>query len=87
MLHSNVTVDASSLVSEDAPGHSILQHDMPDDEDPNCEDARKKKLSQCPAAHPSRLFLGKARTAITDTDWQSCFCQFLGVPIPALGPF
>merc|ERR1712070_1048902 len=37
-------------------------------------------------AHPSCLFLGKARTAVTERDWQSWFCQFLGVPIPALGP-
>ena len=48
MLHSKVSVNATSRVQEDAPGHSILQHDMPDDEDPNCEDARKKKLSHCP---------------------------------------
>ena len=44
MLHSKVTVNATSRVPEDAPGHSVLQHDMPDDEDLNCEDARKKKL-------------------------------------------
>ncbi len=86
MLHSKVSVNATSRVPEDASGHSILQHDMPDDEDPNLEDARKKKLSHCPAAHPSCLFLGKARTAVTERDWQSWFCQFLGVPIPALGP-
>ena len=85
MLHSKVSVNATSRVQEDAPGHSILQHDMPDDEDLNCEDARKKKLS--PAAHPSCLFLGKAPTVISEKDWQSWFCQFLGVPIPALGPF
>ena len=87
MLHREVSVNASSRVPEDSPGHSILQHDMPDDEDPNCEDAKKKKLSHCPAAHPSCLFLGKARTVISEKDWQSWFCQFLGVPIPALGPF
>ena len=87
MLHRKVSVNASSRVPEDSPGHSILQHDMPDDEDPNCEDAKKKKLSHCPAAHPSCLFLGKARTVISVNDWESWFCQFLGVPIPALGPF
>ena len=53
-------MNATSRVQEDAPGHSILQHDMPDDEDQNCEDAKKKKLSHCPAAHPSCLFLGTA---------------------------
>ena len=42
MLHSKVSVNATSRVPEDAPGHSILQHDMPDDEDPNCEDVRKR---------------------------------------------
>ena len=36
----------TSRVQTDAPGHSMLQHDMPDDEDPNCEEARKKKLSR-----------------------------------------
>ena len=42
MLHSKVTVNATSDVSEGDPGHSILQHDMLDDQDPNCEEARKK---------------------------------------------
>ena len=51
-----------------AAEHSILQHNMPDDEDMDCEEARKKKLTHCPAAHPSCLFLGKARTAVTDRD-------------------
>ena len=30
--------------------------------------------------------LGKALTAVTERDWQSWFCQFLGVPIPERGP-
>ena len=84
MLHSKVTVNATSRVPEDAPGHSILQDNMPDDEDVHCEEARKKKLTHCPAAHPSCLFLGKARKSVRNTDWQSWFCQFLGEPIPAL---
>ena len=68
LLHSKETVNATSDVSGGAPGHSVLQHDMPDDEDPNCEKARKKKLAHCPAAHPSCLFLGKSRTAVTVMD-------------------
>ena len=59
---------------------------MPDDEDMDCEEGRKKKLTHCPAAHPSCLFLGKARKPVRETDWQSWLCQFLGEPIPALGP-
>ena len=70
MLHSKVSVTATSQVQVEAPGHSILQHDMPDDEDLNSEDAKKKKLSHCPAAHPSCLFLGKARTVLSEQDWQ-----------------
>ena len=51
-----------------------------------CEEGRKKTLVHCPAAHSSCIFLGKSLTVVTDMDWQSWFCQFLGVPIPALGP-
>ena len=86
MLHSKVTVNATSRVPEGAAGHSILQDNMPDDEDMDCDEARKKKLTYCPAAHPACLFLGKARSAVTDKDWQSWMCQFLGVSIPALVP-
>ena len=71
MLHSKVTVNATSRVPEGAAGHSILQDNMPDDEDMDCDEARKKKLTYCPAAHPACLFLGKARSAVTDKDWQS----------------
>ena len=83
MLQRKATVNASSRMPEGDPVHSILQHDMPDDEDPDGEEARKKKLAHCPA---DRLvfFLGKSRTAVTDLDWQSWFCQFIGVPLPAL---
>jgi hypothetical protein len=35
MLYSKVTVNAISRVPEGAPGHSILQQDMPDEEDPD----------------------------------------------------
>ena len=52
-----------------------------------CEEGRKKTLVHCPAAHSSCIFLGKSLTVVTDMDWQSWFCQFLGVQIPALGPF
>ena len=48
---------------------------------------RRRAQEKTPAAHPSCLFLGKARTVISERDWQSWFCQFLGVPIPALGAF
>ena len=63
MLHGKVTVNAASRVREVDPGHSILQHDMPDDEDPAYEEERIKKFAHCPAAHPSCLFLGKSRVA------------------------
>ena len=36
LLHSTVAVNATSSAPEDAPGHSIMQHDMPDDEEPDC---------------------------------------------------
>ena len=40
MLHSKVTVNTISRVPEGEPGHSILQHDMPDNEEPDGEEAR-----------------------------------------------
>ena len=44
---------------------------MPDDENLDCEEARKKRLAHGPAAHPSCLFLGKARKPVRDTEWQT----------------
>jgi hypothetical protein len=64
MLHSKVTVNAILRVPEGAPGHSILQYDMLDEEEPDCEEIRKHKLVHGPLAHPTCLFRGKSRTDV-----------------------
>jgi len=70
MLHCKVP-------AEGAPGHSILQHDMPE---PDCEEACKHKLEHGPVAHPGCMFLGETHTNVRDPAWQSWFCQVLGEP-------
>jgi len=44
-----------SRVSKGEPGHSILQHDMPDNEESDGEDARQHTLEHGPLAHPGHL--------------------------------
>ena len=43
-----MTVNAVSRVPEGAPGHSILQHDMPGNEEPDGEEARQHPLEHGP---------------------------------------
>jgi len=62
-----------------APGHSILQHDMPDEE-PDCPEAKKHRLKLAGAAHMSCL----THAPVTTPEWEAWFCQFLGVPVMAL---
>jgi hypothetical protein len=49
MLHDTQTVVASPNAAEAEPGHSILQHAMPDDEAPDCE-AEKRKVESFSSA-------------------------------------
>ena len=86
MLHCKVTVNAILRVPEGAPGHSILQHDMPGDEEPDCEEARKHTLSLAPPPSPRVYSSGKAaptsgtRLGSSGSTWY----QVLGEPLPAL---
>jgi len=49
------TCIATSSTDDGEPGHSILQHDMPDQEDPDCPEAKKRRLKHAGAAHMSCL--------------------------------
>ena len=80
MLHRTHTCIATSSTDDGEPGHSILQHDMPDQEDPDCPEAKKRRLKHAGAAHMSCL----AHEPVKKEEWEAWFCQFLGEPIPAL---
>ena len=49
-LHRAQVVDAISRSKEGDMDHSILQQDMPDDEDHHCEPTKRRKLRYPPSA-------------------------------------
>jgi hypothetical protein len=80
-LHCKVTVNSISRAPEGASGHSILQHDMPDDEEPDCEEVRQNQLEYSLVAIPTCQFLGKSRTDVRDPQWQSWSFQVISEPL------
>jgi hypothetical protein len=80
MLHRTQSCIATSRKEEGEPGNSILQHDMPDEEAPDCPEDKQRKLKHAGAAHMSCL----AHAPVKTEEWAACFCQFIGEPIPAL---
>ena len=79
-LHCTHTCIANSHTEEGEPGHSILQHDMPDEEEPDCPEDKQRKLKHAGAAHMSCF----AHAPVKKEEWEAWFCPFLGEPIPAL---
>ena len=55
MLHRTHTCIAISSTEDGEPGHSILQHDMPDQEEHDCPEAKKRRLKHAGATHMSCL--------------------------------
>jgi len=80
MLHRTHTCIAISSTDDGEPGHSILQHDMPDQEDPDCPEAEKRRLKHAGAARMSCL----AHKPVKKEEWEAWFCQFLGELVPVL---
>jgi hypothetical protein len=79
MLHRTHTCIATSRKEEGEPGHPILQHNMPDEEDPDCPEDKQRTLKHAGAAHTSCL----THAPVKKEEWEAWFCQFLGEPIPA----
>ena len=79
-LHCTHTCIATSRKEEGEPGHSILQHDMPDEEEPDCPEDKQRKLKHAGASFVSCF----AHAPVNTKEWEAWFCQFLGEPIPAL---
>ena len=80
MLHRMHTCIATSRKEEGEPGHSILQYNVNDEEDPNCPDAKPRTRKHAGAAHMSCL----THAPVKNEEWEAWFCQFLDEPIPAL---
>ena len=80
MLHRTHTCIATSRKEEGEPGHSILQHNMPDEQDPDCPQDKQRTLKHTGGAHTSCL----THAPVKKEEWEAWFCQFLGEPIPAL---
>jgi len=78
MLHRTHTCIATSRKEEGEPGHSILQHNMPDEEDPDCPEDKQRKHAG--AAHMSCL----THAPVKKEEWEAWFCQFLGEQIQVL---
>ena len=69
-------------------GHSILQKDMPDDEDYHCEPKKRRKLRYSPSAWLTCFNLTSSwPVAQCQSAWTLWFCQYLGVQIPQLLQF
>jgi len=84
-LRRTQVLDAISRTEEGDMGHSILQKDMPDDEDYHCEPNKRRKLRYSPSAWLSCFHLTRSwPVAQRKSAWTSWFCQYLGVPIPQL---
>jgi len=58
----------------------FLQHNMPDEEAPDCPEDKQRTLKHAGAAHTSCL----THAPVKKEEWEAWFCQFLGEPIPAL---
>ena len=82
-LHCAQTFPATSRVQEGADDHSILQDNMPEQEAPDDDASKTRKLHFSPTAWLSCLS-SSATMPFDKRTWISFFCQFLGVPIPAL---
>ena len=77
--------DAISRTYEGDMGHSFLQKNMPHDEDYDCEPSKGRKLRHSPSAWLSCFHLTRSwPVAERKSGWTSCFCQYLGVPVPHL---
>ena len=91
-LHKTLACDAISRTKAGEPGHSILQTDVPDGEDLDCEPSKRKKYRYSPAAFLSCFMLIRPSDPSSSTwpvaerkaTWSSWFCQYIGVPIPKL---
>ena len=84
-MHWSQSVNAISRTDVADEGHSILQQDMPDDEEYECEPNKRRKLRYSPSAWLSCFHLhGSWPVAQRKSAWTSWFCQYLGVPIPQL---
>ena len=84
-LHRAQHFDAITRTDEGDMGHSLLQKDMPDDEDYHCEPNKRRKLRYSPSAWLSSFHLTSSwPVAQRQTAWTSWFCQYLGVPKPQL---
>jgi hypothetical protein len=78
-------IDAISRTDEGDMGHSILQQDMPDDENYHCEPSNRGKLRYSASAWLSRFHLTSSwPVAQRRSAWTSWLCQYLGVLIPQL---
>ena len=84
-MHRSQAIDAISRTQEGDSGHSILQQDMPDDEEYDCEPNKRRKLRYSPSAWLSCFHLyGSWPVAQRKSAWTSWFCQYLGLQIPQL---
>ena len=82
-LYCAQTFPATSRVQEGADDHSILQDNMPEQEAPDDDASKTRKLHFSPTAWLSCLS-SSATMPFDKRTWISFFCQFLGVLIPAL---
>ena len=81
-LHCKQSFPAISRVAKGEPGHSILGPDMPIEEEPDCDPSKQARVEYSPLAHA---------VCLSDLPWkpheyESYFCQLLGVPLPQLVP-
>ena len=84
-MHRVQPIDALSRTEEGDDGHSILQKDMPDDEEYDCEPNKRRKLRYSPSAWLLCFHLHRSwPVAQRKSAWTSWFCQYLGVQIPQL---
>ena len=84
-LHRAQPFDAITRTEEGDEGHSILQKNMPDDEEYDCEPNERRKLRHPPSAWLSCFHLHISwPVAQRKSAWTSWFCQYLGVPSPQL---
>ena len=85
MLAPGQPFDAITRTDEGDAGHSILQKDMPDDEEYDCEPNKRRKLRYSRSAWLSCFHLNSSwPVAQRKSTWTSWFCQYLEVLIPQL---
>jgi hypothetical protein len=81
--------DAISRTKAGEHGHSILQSDVPDGEEIDCEPSKRRKYRYSPASFLSCFLLLRPGDPSSSTwpvaerkaTWSSWFCQYIGVPI------